>query len=150
MYIELDTENIEPKTIMVEGPERAGKSTLISSLYMSRGFKDMIFDRAHLTAAVYDGFKEDRLRLISDILSLDHTQLIILLTDYEHHKERAIATGHPVSTEYEFKRTKDLFIEYGGILQQKFPSKVSFIDGTQSEYDVLMNCLDITGALNND
>lgn len=131
----------KPRWILLEGPDRTGKTSLRTAIHTSRQEVDCIQDRGLLSCALYQGNEAYYIGKLKEWLSLSDTCLIILQIDYQTHFHRAKLTNHPVDDSSDFEDIIRFFDKYARVLQQEFPDKVEVIDATLPFADVLTTSL---------
>ena len=130
----------KPKWVIFEGPDRAGKTTLIGILYRIRQHNDFFQDRGLLSTALYNPpaqGEQYHIDMLRAWLNLETSRLVVLMIDYETHVKRSRLTDHPIDTAEDYAEISSFFKRHGEVLQDEFPDKVLIVDARKPQAEVI-------------
>lgn len=129
----------KPKWIMLEGPDRAGKSFQWYEVFKARNGVDTLMDRGLLASAYFhppeQGVEYD-INMLRDWLKHDSSRLIIFILSYEEQLRRVAASGHESIPFETYINEMTFYKTQGRILNLEFPDKVLLVDADRGRTEV--------------
>lgn len=135
----------KPKWIMLEGPDRSGKSYQWYEIFKARDGVDTIMDRGVLASAYFhppkQGIQQD-IEMLKNWLQFDTSRLIIFVLSYKEQVKRVKNSNHEEVSFDAYQKEMDFYFKEGTVLQKEFPTKVLLVNADMDKENVTNTLLE--------